>query len=153
MKTMPPPPAKVQAYADTNGLPPTTPSAGENTMLTIVKKASTRHGKTTCNSAPQPAPACTATIPPKRAALVTARNDSGRDGMPFSVREGVPLRAAFDHLSVLIGSSKETLTYFAMASDEIDPEALWSVVHLLEMAFELAEGMHQGVINHDRDVR
>lgn len=70
----------------------------------------------------------------------------------FSVRGGVPLRDAFDQLSVLLRASMETVEFAATEgtkSDEV-PGALWQSVHLMNFTYALVQSMQQGLIHHEK---
>jgi Protein of unknown function (DUF3077) len=72
----------------------------------------------------------------------------------FSVREGVPLGDAFDHLTTLLAAAQAGAENIAMCDDvERAPGAAWGVYHLLGFAFELTQAMHHGIGNHERATR
>lgn len=68
----------------------------------------------------------------------------------FSVRAGIPLNDAFEQLSMLLGSSIESINLLAspdVNSDDVGP-ALWTSIHLLEFTHALVQSMHDGNIAH-----
>ncbi len=69
----------------------------------------------------------------------------------FSVREGVPLGDAFDHLTTLLAAAQAGAENIALCDDvERAPAAAWSVYHLLTFAIELTQSMHQGIGDHEQ---
>jgi hypothetical protein len=69
----------------------------------------------------------------------------------YSVREGVPLGNAFDHLTSLLAAAQAGVENIAICDDvERVPGAAWGVYHLLGFAFELTQAMHHGIGNHER---
>lgn len=69
----------------------------------------------------------------------------------FSVRQGVPLGDAFDHLTSLLAAAQAGVENIAVCDDaERVPGAAWGVYHLLGLAFELTQAMHHGIGNHER---
>jgi hypothetical protein len=69
----------------------------------------------------------------------------------FSVRGGVPLRDAFDQLSLLLSQSKsvvEDVCTVVSAGDE--PCAHWAASQLLEFTYALVQSMHNGLIEHEK---
>ena len=68
----------------------------------------------------------------------------------FSVREGVPLSDALDHLTSLLSAAQAGVENLALSDEpERVPGAAWGIYHLLEMAFELTQAIHRGIGNHE----
>jgi hypothetical protein len=83
--------------------------------------------------------------------MVTARHDFGRvslnGGALFSVREGVPMRDAFDELTALLTAAQACTEVLAIASGEDQQQQpQWAVVHVLTFANALVQAMHNGHI-------
>lgn len=69
----------------------------------------------------------------------------------FSVRQGVPMRDAFDHLTSLLGAAQAGAENIAVLDNvERVPGAAWGVYHLLGLAFELTQAMHHGIGFHEQ---
>lgn len=70
----------------------------------------------------------------------------------FSVRGGIPLRDAFDQLSVLLSASMATVEFAAAEGTKSDdvPGALWQSVHLMNFTYALVQSMQQGLIHHEK---
>lgn len=70
----------------------------------------------------------------------------------FSVRGGIPLRDAFDQLSVLLSASMASVEFAATEGNNsnVVPSALWQSVHLMNFTFALVQSMQQGVIDHEK---
>lgn len=67
----------------------------------------------------------------------------------FSIKAGIPLRNAFDQLSVLVSSSISALELAAVAdTDGSVPGAIWQTVHQLGVAYALIQAMHSGEIEY-----
>ena len=69
----------------------------------------------------------------------------------FAVQAGVPLSAAMDDLSLLIGTAQAAARQVAVNAESCDdPGAAWAPVYLLEMAHALQCSIHSGLLEAQR---
>ncbi len=67
----------------------------------------------------------------------------------FSVRAGIPLSDAFDQLTMMLGSSIDSIELLVREKDvDSIPGSLWQSVHFLKMNYALIEAMHSGHNEH-----
>ena len=69
----------------------------------------------------------------------------------FSVRSGVPLRDAFNELSLLVSQSQSVIDEVCMSvsAGEV-PQAQWAASRLLEFTHALVQSMHDGLSEFER---
>ena len=69
----------------------------------------------------------------------------------FSVRGGIPLRDAFNQLSLLIAQSQSVVddVCTSVSAEEV-PQSQGAASHLLEFTYALAQAMHGGLIEHEK---
>lgn len=70
----------------------------------------------------------------------------------FEVREGVPLADAMDTLALLLATAQAAShgVATAVASAPENPGLAWAPVHLLELAGDLHDSIHAGLIRAQR---
>jgi hypothetical protein len=72
----------------------------------------------------------------------------------FSVCAGVPLRDAFNELSLLLASVESATEGLAMqvSRDDVDAASPWAAVHVMTFCSALVQSMHQGLIEHEKNL-
>lgn len=67
----------------------------------------------------------------------------------FSVRGGIPLSDAFNHLSQYLSVAQSVVDLVAV-SDSEEVGTNWAASHLLAFAHALVQSMHYGVAEHEK---
>lgn len=78
--------------------------------------------------------------------------EKSKDLVCFNVVGGVPMGSAFDHLTVLMSAGVDAVEAIAINEDCGEPTATYSAVHTLRLAYALVQSMHQGYIEHRKQI-
>lgn len=66
----------------------------------------------------------------------------------LSVRGGIPLAEAFNHLSVYLSAAQSVVDAVAISGDDASPN--WAASHLMDVAYALVQSMHGGLVEHEK---